>query len=64
MENDPAALSFFNDNPFPNDPPKMIRAKLYLYECTTIDERRKIGDWWKRRSAGMYLPVVTKRNDR
>jgi len=60
MENDPNALSFFNGNPFSNSPPTMIRAKLYRYEFTTREERRRTGDWWKRTAAGDYLPVVTK----
>jgi hypothetical protein len=61
MENDPAALSFVNENPFPDEPPQMMRAKLYLYEFTTPEERRRTGNWWKRRAVGDFLPVVAKR---
>jgi hypothetical protein len=60
LENDPVALSFFNDNPFPDHPPKILRARLFLYEFTTIKERRESGNWWKRELAGDYLPAITK----
>lgn len=58
LENDPTALTWFAQNPFPEGPPKLIRAKLYLYEFTTLPERRETGNWWKRRDLGVYLPTV------
>lgn len=58
LENDPAALALFRENPFPEAPPERIRARLYLYEFTTPAERRETGHWWKRRDAGLYLPPV------
>ena len=61
LNNDPKALSFFSANPFSGDPPRQIRARLYLYEFTTPEERKKTGDWWKRRAAGDFLPIITRR---
>ncbi|MBL9155487.1 MAG: lipase maturation factor family protein [Verrucomicrobiales bacterium] len=58
LENDPVALALFRENPFPDQPPERIRAKLYLYEFTTPAERRETGHWWKRRETGLYLPPV------
>lgn len=58
LENDPIALRLFEKNPFPEGPPTMIRAKLFLYEFTTLEERRETGNWWKRREVGLYLPQV------
>jgi hypothetical protein len=60
LDNDPAALSFMNDNPFPDQPPRFLRARLYLYDFTSREERRKSGHWWKRGLAGDYLPVISK----
>jgi hypothetical protein len=58
LANDPSALAWFAENPIPEGPPKAIRAKLYLYEFTTLQERRETGNWWKRRDLGLYLPPV------
>jgi hypothetical protein len=46
-------------NPFPNQPPKFIRARLFLYEFTSREERNQTGDWWKRKASGMYLAPVS-----
>ncbi len=51
----------FERNPFPDNPPKHLRARLYRYEFTTIAEGRKTGNWWRRVAIGEYLPVVSKR---
>lgn len=58
LANDPSALAWFAENPIPEGPPQLIRAKLYLYEFTTLQERRETGNWWKRRDLGLYLPPV------
>jgi len=42
-------------NPFPNGPPKYVRARVYLYHFTTWGSR----DWWSREERGMYLPAVS-----
>jgi hypothetical protein len=46
-------------NPFPNDPPRYLRATLYEYRFTNRSERRATGDWWKREARGEYLPKVS-----
>lgn len=46
-------------NPFPNQPPKFIRARLFLYEFTSCEERNQTGDWWKRKASGMYIAPVS-----
>lgn len=60
LENDPVALGLFHENPFPDRPPERIRARLYLYEFTTREERRETGNWWKRREIGLFLAPVGK----
>jgi lipase maturation factor 1 len=59
LNNDYAALQYFDHNPFPNAPPRYLRAQLYLYEFTTPAQRRETGHWWTRSAAGMYLPIVS-----
>lgn len=46
-------------DPFPDAPPKLIRARLMRYEFTTPEERRRTDDWWKRTVMGTYLPEVS-----
>lgn len=59
LTNDPAVLSLFAGNPFPNQPPRMVRAVLWQYWFTTIDEKRATGNWWRRLLLGAYAPTLT-----
>jgi hypothetical protein len=59
LTNDPAVLSLFAGNPFPNHPPRMVRAVLWQYWFTTIDEKRATGNWWRRLLLGAYAPTLT-----
>jgi Lipase maturation factor len=58
LTNDPAVLSLFAGNPFPNHPPRMVRAVLWQYWFTTIDEKRATGNWWRRLLLGAYAPTL------
>jgi predicted DCC family thiol-disulfide oxidoreductase YuxK len=44
-------------NPFPDNPPRYIRAMFYRYRFTTADELRQSGAWWKREELREYLPT-------
>jgi len=59
LENDRPVLRLLHDNPFPDRPPKYVRALLYEYQFTTPAERRKTGAVWKRNLVGLYFPVVS-----
>jgi lipase maturation factor 1 len=59
LTNDPAVLSLFAGNPFPNHPPRMVRAVLWQYWFTTIGEKRATGNWWRRLLLGAYAPTLT-----
>ncbi|MEV6101824.1 lipase maturation factor family protein [Nocardia sp. NPDC051981] len=56
LRGDAPTLRLLASNPFPQRPPKYVRALLYLYRFTTRDERRRTGAWWTRRYLGQYLP--------
>ena len=58
LEGDRAALSLIRVNPFPDRPPRYVRAQLYLYRFTTPEERRQSGRWWDRRFVAPYFPAV------
>jgi hypothetical protein len=56
--NDPDVLALFARNPFPDKPPQQVRAVLWQYWFTSIDQKRRTGDWWTRRLLGVYAPVL------
>jgi lipase maturation factor 1 len=58
LEGSPEVLRLIEKNPFPDHPPRYIRAMAYDYSFTTWEERRQTGAWWKRVPIGTYLPVV------
>jgi lipase maturation factor 1 len=63
LENDPAVLALFKANPFPQAPPRFARAVLWQYWFTSMEERQRTGNWWKRNLLGLYAPVVTRQPD-
>jgi predicted DCC family thiol-disulfide oxidoreductase YuxK len=46
-------------NPFPDKPPRYIRAMFYRYRFTTVSELRQTGGWWERQELREYLPTVS-----
>jgi hypothetical protein len=61
LEGDRATLALLRSNPFPDRPPRFVRARLYRYRFTTWRERRETGAWWSRSLIGEYMPPVTLR---
>ncbi len=59
LAGDPAVLSLFKGNPFPQKPPRYIRAVLWQYWFTTTAEKRRTGNWWRRSFIGLYAPELT-----
>ncbi len=57
LHNDAGTLSLLANNPFPNEPPRYVRAVLYRYRFTRPDEAD--GTWWKRERAGLWLPPLS-----
>ena len=49
------------DNPFPDRPPRWIRARMYRYTFTTGAERNATGRWWNRELLSEYFPAVSLR---
>jgi len=60
LENDKDVLSLFRSNPFPQSPPRYVRAVLWQYWFTTSAEKRSTGSWWRRQYLGLYAPELTK----
>ena len=57
LEGEKRILRLLARNPFPNAPPKFIRADWYRYQFTKPGDR----GWWARTYAGEYLPPITLR---
>jgi hypothetical protein len=63
LENDPDVLKLFRGNPFGQAPPRYVKAVLWQYWFTSIDEKRRTGNWWRRNPMGLYAPVMTRVED-
>jgi hypothetical protein len=61
LEGDPTTLGLLRTNPFPDRPPRYLRALSYTYRFTSPDERRRTGRWWSRDLVGLYFDPVTLR---
>lgn len=58
LQNDPPTLRLLRRNPFPDSPPKFVRAQLYRYRFTTARELVRERAWWHRTLEGTYVPPV------
>ena len=59
LAGDRAVLRLLGRNPFPDQPPRWIRARYYHYRFTTRAERLATGAWWWRDLSGEFLHPVT-----
>ena len=55
----PDVLALFRGNPFPQIPPRYVRAVLWQYWFTSMKEKRHTGNWWRRQYLGLYAPELT-----
>ena len=56
---DGPVLALLRDNPYPQIPPRYVRAVIWQYWFTTMDEKRQTGNWWRREYLGLYAPELT-----
>lgn len=52
-------LALFRGDPFPQIPPRYVRAVIWQYWFTAMDEKRRTGNWWRREYLGLYAPELT-----
>ncbi len=57
LHGDRSVLALLANDPFPDAPPRYIRAQLYRYEFARPGNPR--GLWWKRTLLGSWLPPVS-----
>ena len=63
LSNDKDVLALFAKNPFPQRPPREVRAVIWQYWFTTISEKRTQGVWWRRQLMGLYAPTLEREPD-
>ena len=51
-------IKLFSYNPFPDNPPKYIRALFYEYQFTEPGDHHPQSQWWYRKPVGVYQPAV------
>jgi len=59
LEGSRPVLALLERDPFGGIPPKHVRAMVYQYHFTSIDELYRTGNWWKRELKGTYFPSVS-----
>jgi len=59
LEGKSDVLKLLANNPFPETPPRYIRALLYDYQFSDLEQKKREGVWWKREIKGLYCPVVS-----
>jgi hypothetical protein len=58
LQGTPEVLALLEQNPFPDRPPRYVRALVYEYHFTNFATRRQTGAWWRRELRGHYSPVL------
>jgi hypothetical protein len=59
LQGSPAVTGLLATNPFPDAPPKYVRAELFNYSFTDFAARRATGQWWARQPRGLYFPRIS-----
>jgi hypothetical protein len=60
LEGDRPTLKLLRQNPFPDQPPTFVRARLYRYRFTTWKEWRATGAHWSRTDAGQFMAPISR----
>jgi hypothetical protein len=59
LEGSPPVRALLAADPFPDAPPRYVRAMIYDYQFTTVTSARAEGTWWERGNRRPYAPVMT-----
>ena len=54
-------LQLLAENPFPDAPPRYVRATLYDYRFTDLTTKRSKDTWWSREWKRIYCPAISLR---
>ncbi|MBS14587.1 MAG: hypothetical protein CME19_23740 [Gemmatimonadetes bacterium] len=59
LEGSASVTQMLSQNPFPDTPPRYLRARVYSYRFTSQAIRTETGDWWTRSFTHLFLPPIT-----
>jgi hypothetical protein len=62
LTNSASVLGLFAGNPFPDAPPRQVRAVIWQYWFTDQAEKNQ-GLWWRRQFLGAYAPTLEREDD-
>jgi uncharacterized membrane protein YphA (DoxX/SURF4 family) len=62
LEGEEQVLALLEHNPFPERPPRFLRAILYRYRFTDAESRARTGAWWQRERIRPYSPVLARKD--
>ena len=62
LHNDPGAVGLFAGNPFPEGPPRYVRAVLYRYRFAPPGNPQRL--WWYRERIGIWLQPMSSSDPR
>jgi len=63
LMNDRDAVGLFRSDPFGSQAPRYVRAVLWQYWFTSVEEKRQTGNWWRRKLLGLYAPAIERAPD-
>jgi len=59
LEGSPDVLGLLESNPFPQKPPRFLRATVFRYSFADPATHRKEAIWWTREELGPYSPTLS-----
>ena len=59
LRGSPSVSALLAENPFPDMPPRFVRATLYRYRFTNRQESQQAGAWWVRERVREYSPALS-----
>lgn len=59
LQGSPPVLALLDKNPFPDAPPRFIRARLFEYKFADVNAPLTTGTWWVRVERGTYLSPLS-----
>jgi hypothetical protein len=59
LEGSPPVLGLLAEDPFPERPPRYVRALVYDYRFARAEERGRTGQWWRRGEPRLFCPPVS-----
>jgi hypothetical protein len=59
----PEVLGLLRRNPFPDAPPRYLRAVLWDYHFTRVNTPEPLQAWWRARPLALYAPILDRAED-